>query len=184
MRTVVLLASAWLAGTAFAGANGRIVDPSGAPIAGAYVCEITLEGEKNCVATDAAGMYRLDNATHPNLLVRAKGFVATTIDAAPLTEPVKLRIAGRLFVTVVDAGTGKPLHEGKVMVDAPSGKRIGDFVPFNQSGVKISTLEPGNVLVRATATGYEPSGPVPVVLVGGEETNVSVRMSKSKDKAR
>jgi hypothetical protein len=93
------------------------------------------------------------------LLVRAPGFVARVVDAAPLAAPVELRRAAVLAVKVVDATTGQPLAAGKVMLDAPSGQRIGDFVPFNRGGVRISTLEPGVVFVRALAEGYEPVGP-------------------------
>jgi hypothetical protein len=84
-----------------------------------------------------------------------------------------------LLVAVVDAGTGLPVSSGRVMLDAPSGRRIGDFVPFNKSGVRISTLDPGDVFVRVEADGYAPSGPVPVVLVAGEERSVKIPLKKT-----
>jgi hypothetical protein len=65
------------------------------------------------------------------------------------------------------------------MLDSPSGRRIGEFVPFNKSGVRISTLEPGDLFVRVEADGYGPSGPIPVVLVAGEERSVKIPLKKA-----
>jgi len=56
---------------------------------------------------------------------------------------------------------------------------VGTFVPFNKAGVRISTLAPGLVFVRATAKGYDPGGPLPVELVGGSEHAVTIPMKKS-----
>ena len=86
--------------------------------------------------------------------------------------------AAKLLVLVVDAETKRRLASGRVMIDSPSGKRIGDFVPFNKMGVRISTLDPGAVFVRAEATGYAPSGPVPVELVSGVERSVTVPLKR------
>jgi len=95
-----------------------------------------------------------------------------------------LQRAATLLVVVVDADTRLPLPSGRVMIDSPSGKRIGDFVPFNNMGVRISTLDPGAVFVRAEAAGYAPSGPVPVELVSGVERSVNVPMKKTGEPAR
>ena len=54
-----------------------------------------------------------------------------------------------------------------------------DYVPFNKNGVRISTLGPGDVFVRVEATGYAPSGPVPVELVAGVERSVTVPLKKA-----
>jgi len=169
----------WLAAPAFGAATGQVVGPGGAPVAGAQVCEFVEGSPVRCVSCDAQGVYRIEDPKRPTLLVRAQGFVPTMVDAAPLPAPVTLRAAAILKVTVVDAKSGTALPSGRVRIDSPSGQRIGDFVPFNSAGVRISTLTPGPVFVRAEAEGYEPSGPIPVELVGGSERTVRVSMTKS-----
>ena len=184
MRSSALLVFSLLAGPAFGAATGRIVGPDGAPVPGARVCE-TLEGSpEHCVTADSQGVYRMENPLRSTLLVRASGFVPKGIDAAPLGAPVQLQRAATLLVVVVDADTRLPLSSGRVMIDSPSGKRIGDFVPFNTLGVRISTLDPGAVFVRAEAAGYAPSGPVPVELVSGVERSVNVPMKKTGEPSR
>jgi hypothetical protein len=121
----------------------------------------------------------MDAPVRATLLVRASGFLPKTIDASPLGEPVKLQAAARLLVTVVEAGTRVPVASGRVMIDSPSGQRIGDYVPFNKMGVRISTLAPGDVFVRVEAKGYAPSGPVPVELKAGVERSLTVTLKKS-----
>ena len=182
MRLVVVILSAALSGPAFAAATGKVEGPDGVPIAGAEVCEQLSGSPEHCVTTDAHGDYRMDNVLRPTVFVRARGFVAQTIGAVPQDVPVRLQRAATLRVTVVDAGTGRPVASGRVMIDSPSGRRIGDFVPFNKSGVRVSTLSPEDVFVRVEADGYQPSGPVPVVLVSGEERALTVRLKK-KEKA-
>jgi len=174
----------WLAAPAFGAATGQVVGPGGAPVAGAEVCEFVEKSPVHCVTTDAQGVYRMDSPKRHSLVVRAKGFVPTTIDASPLPAPVVLRAAATLKVTVIDAKSGTAIRSGHVRIDAPSGQRIGDSVPFNSAGVRISTLTPGTVFVRAEAEGYEPGGPVAVELVGGSERAVAVPMTKSGAAAR
>jgi hypothetical protein len=178
MWTLALLTVAWLAAPAVVDASGRIVAEDGTPVSRAEVCELTQGAAERCVRADERGFYSIARTTHPQLLVRAKGFIATMIDAAPLNEPVKLARAATLMVTIVDAATGKPLPEGRVMLDASSGQRIGNFVPFNQAGVRISTLPPGMVFVRAESKGYKPGGPTAVELVGGADRSVTIPMKK------
>jgi len=179
MRMLAWFVCAMLAGPLLAGATGRVIDPDGAPISGAEVCEFSDGVALRCVKVDARGSYTMENPVRPTVLVRASGFVARTIEAAPLSEPVRLQRAAALAVRVVDAVSGQPLPSGKVMIDLPSGRRIGDFVPFNKGGVRISTLDPGMVFVRATADGYEAGGPMPIELVGGAEQSVRIPMTKS-----
>jgi|KBSSwiStaDraftv2_1062776.scaffolds.fasta_scaffold13173_2 hypothetical protein len=173
-----------LSGTAFAAATGRIVTPDGAPITVAEVCEFSDTAEPHCVPVDANGGYRMEKPKRATLVARAKGFIPATIDAAPLAVPVTLQPAATLRVTVVDAKTGLPLASGKVTVNSPSGHRFGEFVPFNKAGVRISTLPPGMVFVRAEAAGYAPGGPMTVELVAGTERAVTVPMRRSSGAAR
>ena len=179
MKTLALIAGCLLTGPAWAAATGQIVSLDGTPVAGAQVCDFVEGTPEHCVTTDASGVYRMETPRRPTLVVRAKGFVATSVDAALLPAPVTLKPAAVLRVTVVDGASDLPLGSGRVMVNAPSGQRIGDFVPFNKAGVRISTLTPGPVLVRVEADGYEPGGPVAVELVGGVERVVTVRMTKA-----
>jgi hypothetical protein len=179
MSMAALILAAALAAPATLDASGRVVAEDGTPVAGAQVCEITQGAAERCVSVDDTGHYRIVRTTHPTLLVRATGFVPTTVDAAPLNDDVKLRRAATLRIAVVDASTGKPVPEGRVMIDTPSGRRIGNFVPFNQAGVRISTLEPGIVFVRSESDGYDSAGPTPVDLVGGSEQSITIPMTKA-----
>ena len=179
MRLAACLVCAVLAGPAFAAASGKVIDSEGAPIPGAQVCEFVEGAPEHCITTDVHGDYRMEKPAKTWLLVRKSGFVGMLVNAVPLTSPLKLARAAVLLVTIVDAGTGLPVPSGKVMLDSPSGKRIGEFVPFNKLGVRISTLDPGLVFVRAEADGYKPAGPVPINLVSGEEGTVKVAMTKA-----
>jgi hypothetical protein len=175
----MLLVFTLLAAPAFAAATGRIVAPDGAPIPGAQICEFVDGAPKQCVTADANGVYRMDKPQRSTLLVRVSGYLPKTIDASPLSTPVRLERAARLLVTVVDAATRAAVSSGRVMIDSPSGERIGDYVPFNKMGVRISTLAPGDVFVRVEADGYAPSGPVPVTLVSGSEESLTVPLKKT-----
>ena len=179
-KTNFLLIAILLTGTAFGAATGRIVGPDGAAIPDAEVCESPERAPGRCSPVDSHGAYRIEKPLSPTLLVRARGFVSTTVDAAPLAAPVQLQRAAVLLVVVVDADTRVPVASGRVMIDSPSGKRIGEFVPFNKNGVRISTLDPGDVFVRVEATGYTPSGPVPVELVSGAERSLTVPLKKKR----
>ena len=179
-----VLVACCLSGSAFAAATGRIVARDGAPITGAEVCEFSDTAAPHCVTVDANGAYRMEKPKRSTLVARAKGFVPATIDAAPLAVPVTLQPAATLKVKVVDATSGLPLESGKVTINSPSGHRFGEFVPFNKAGVRISTLPPGMVFVRAEAAGYAPGGPLTVELVAGAEREVTVPMNKSGGAAR
>jgi hypothetical protein len=174
----MLLVLALLASPAFAAATGRVVAPDGAPISGAQVCEFLDGSPGRCVTADANGVYRMESPLRSTLLVRSPGYLPKTVDATPLGAPVKLERAARLMVTVVDAATRVPIASGRVMIDSPSGQRIGDYVPFNARGVRISTLAPGDFFVRVEADGYAPSGPVPVKLDSGGEESLTVPLKK------
>ena len=178
MTTRVLLILGLFSGPVFAAATGRVVGPEGSPVSGAEVCVFAEGRPERCVKTDPNGHYRMDDPMRSTLLVRARGFVPKSVDASPQDAPVQLQAAARLLVNVVDAATRVAVPSGRVMIDSPSGRRIGDYVPFNAKGVRISTLDPGDVFVRVEAAGYSPSGPVPVQLVSGVERAVTVALKK------
>lgn len=184
MKAVIGAALALLALPAFAEATGRVVGPDGAVIQGAQVCSFVEGSPEHCVTVDAGGVYRIPHPEAARLLVRASGYVAQMVDAAPLNAPVQLQKAAILEVSVIDAATKKPIPTGRIMLDSPDGRRVGKFVPFNKHGVRISTLDPGDLFVRAEADGYEPSGPVPVTLSSGAKSMLTVPLMKTADASR
>src|SRR5258708_36357905 len=100
MRASVWILAAMLTGSAFGAATGRILDPDGAPIVGAEICEWVEGGTAHCVTTDAHGDYLMEKTSRPWLLVRAPGFVGMLLDPVPLNAPLKLARAAALLVTV------------------------------------------------------------------------------------
>ena len=180
MKWLTVVLGVGLVGPAFAAATGRVEGPDGAPIAGAQVCEQIPGSPDHCVDADAQGYYRMPDALRTSVTIRARGFLPRTVDAVPQNLPVRLQRAAILMVNVFDAATGTAVASGRVMIDTPSGRRLGDFVPFNKAGVRVSTLEPGEVFVRVEAEGYQASGPVPVDLASGVERSITVRLLKTK----
>ena len=161
-------------------ATGRVVDPEGKPIPGAEACcgeKLTME----CVTTDAEGFYRIEKPSRRSVFIRAKGFVGVEAEAAEHVAPIALERAATLTVRVIDASGGAPVRSGRLLLNYTSGKNIGSSAPFNQSGVRITTLVPGEVLVRTEADGYEPGGPEVVRLEGGVEKRVTIAMRRSRD---
>jgi hypothetical protein len=177
-----IVGSILLAATASGGhlASGQVKGEGGAPVAGAEVCAFDAKGTKlGCVTTDAKGFYRMENPAVPNLLVQASGFKAMSVIAAPLNDPVTLRRAVGLRVTVLDAATGQPIPKGTMSFHLPSGQSIGSPVPFNRAGVKLSNMSTGETLIRASADGYDSGDPVVVDLKGDAENAVVVKLKKS-----
>lgn len=160
-------------------ATGRVLGPDGAPVFAAQVCTYNDGVPIDCVDTDSAGYYRMENPARATLFIRARGFVPATVSSAPQNAPIVLELAATLRVRVVDAATREPIGKGVVTLAQPSGRRIGSAVPFNRAGVRMSTLEPGETLVRAEAEGYTPGGPVTAVLVSGHELEVVIEMKKA-----
>jgi len=179
MRVVAAVVSILLAVPALAEATGHVVGADGAPVVGADVC-IYQNGEKlSCVTTDETGHYRMEKPELPNLLIQAKGYATKMIPALPQKEPIVMIRTAKLLVKVVDADTGEPIGKGLVSVSLPSGRKVGSPVPFNRAGVRLSTLAPGETMIRSEANGYEPGGPITVDLVAGTEETLVVRMKKS-----
>jgi hypothetical protein len=179
MRSLAVIASILLASAAMAQATGQVVGTDGQPIPGVDVCAYKNGARADCVATDEKGFYRMEHPVAPNLFVQAKGYATTTVSAAPQNEPVVINRVAALFVRVVDAASGEPITKGTVTVNLPSGRKIGSPVPFNRSGVRMSTLPPGATLVRAEAEGYDAAGPIVVDLVGGQEKELKIPLKRS-----
>jgi len=175
----MLLSAGW-ALLLMATATGRVVNPEGKPIPGAEACcgeKLTME----CVKTDAEGFYRIENPTRPSVFIRATGYVGVEAEAAEHVAPIALQRAATLTVRVVNASGGAPVPSGRVLLNYTSGKNIGSSAPFNKNGLRVTTLVPGEVLVRAEAEGYEPGGPEVVRLEGGVEKRVTIAMRRKKE---
>lgn len=161
-----------------AAASGVVVDPEGRPIAGARAC-ILVGGEFEgvCVETDANGAYKLMETTLPAVRVSAKGYLPVKVAAVDQAAPIVLRRAASLRVRLRDAGTGESIAAGEVVVTYSTGARRGP-VPANAAGVRLHTLEPGEVVVTGRAEGYREGRAAPAVLEGGKETEVVVVLER------
>jgi hypothetical protein len=178
MRTLLLITAVLLAFQAKAQATGQVVGADGKPIAGVDVCTLKNDERTNCVQSDEKGFYRMEHPASPLVYLMVKGYASKSVASAPQNEPIVLERVASLLVHVVDASTGEPIAKGTVTVNLPTGKKIGSAVPFNRAGVRMSTLAPGETLVRANADGYESGGPVVVQLVGGQEKELTVPLTK------
>ena len=175
---LVLLGAALAASSTFGAASGRVVGADGKPITTAEVCNVVEGVSKGCVPVNAEGYYHLDAPEGHSVFVRATGYRPQRVAAVEQSAPIVLHRAATLLVKVVDAGTRKPIAKGTVTLNYASGMRVGSAVPFNTAGVRIGSLEPGDVLTRAEAEGYEPGGPLPVTLHEGVEATVTIEMRK------
>ncbi len=160
-----------------AAASGTVVDSDGNPVAGARACLWAEADTGFCVETDAHGYYRLPTTSVESVRITADGFLSQFVAAVHQSSPVVLRKAASLRVYVVDAADGSPLSGGTVAITYFSGRTI-DGLPFNRAGVRVSTLEPGSALVRASLPGYHDSGGVSVTLTAGERTDVTLRLRR------
>lgn len=178
MRPLALIAAALVALPALAQATGQVVGADGNPIAGVDVCTLKNDERTACVKSDEKGFYRMEHPSSPLVYLMVKGYASKSVASAPQNEPIVLDRVASLLVHVVDAATGQPIAKGTVSVNLPTGKKIGSAVPFNRAGVRMSTLAPGETLVRADADGYESGGPIVVQLVGGQEKELTVPLKK------
>jgi len=178
MRCLALIAVLVVGLPVQAQATGRVVDAAGKPISGAEVCTFKNEQTSDCATTDDQGFYRMDHPAAPVVYVQKKGYSTKSVAAAPQNEPIVLDRVASLLVRVVDAATGEPIPKGTVSLYLPTGRKVGSPVPFNRAGVRMSTLAPGETLIRADADGYESAGPIVVELVAGQERELSVPLTR------
>ena len=177
--------AAWLgavigASAALAAASGRVVDLDGKPVTIAEVCNVTEGFSTDCVPVNAEGYYHLASPSGHSVFVRATGYRPQRVAAVEQSAPIVLHKAAILLVKVVDAASHTPIAKGTVTLNYASGLRIGSAVPFNPAGVRIASLEPGDVLARSEAEGYEPGGPLPVTLREGVLSTITLEMRKKK----
>lgn len=160
-------------------ASGVVLDPEGRPIPGARACILVGgEAEGLCVETDEHGLYRLMPTRLPTVRISAPGFLPVKVAAVDQAAPIVLRRAASLWVKLRDAETGEPIPKGEVYVTYSTGARRGP-VPANAAGVRLHTLEPGEVVVTAKAEGYREGRTGPARLEGGRETELVVPLERS-----
>ena len=172
VAAISLIGAAWLPAAAI---TGKVVDPDGKPIAGANACLIVDGALGLCVETNAEGMFDLVDSDVPRLRVSAAGFLSRYLPAVTHEEPIELTLGATLRVKLIDASTGEPLEEGTVVLDFPSGRRLGPY-PVNRAGFVIRPVRPEEVMVTAQADGYRPAAGRNVRLTGGEESAVTIEL--------
>lgn len=168
----------------FAAASGKVVNTDGKPIPEAEVCTIVKGATGTCNKVDALGFYHVAKPPSLSLFVRASGYQPLKIAAIEQSAPIVLERAAILRVEVLDAATRRPVPKGKVILNYASGEQIGAAAPFNSKGVRITTLAPGEILIRAEADGYENGGPEAVTAIAGKETGIAISMKKVQAAAR
>jgi hypothetical protein len=177
---IVVVGVALGASAALAAASGRVTDVDGKPIRTAEVCNVVEGVTTTCLPVNGEGYYHLDAPEGKSVFIRATGYRPLRIAAVEQSAPIVLHRAAVLLVKIVDAATKKPVAKGTVTLNYASGMRIGSAVPFNSAGVRVASLEPGDVLARSEADGYEPGGPVPVTLREGVEASLTLEMRKKR----
>ncbi|MCP3979756.1 MAG: carboxypeptidase regulatory-like domain-containing protein [bacterium] len=137
--------------------TGRVVDEGGNPVAGARACHVINGKEQVCAEVDSGGRYDLiDTSGSDTVRVSGPGYLPRLIAAVDQLVPVVLDPASSLWVKLAGAESGEPIENGTVWVIQASGKRLGPFPP-NAAGVRIKSLEPGEIRIRAEAPGHEPT---------------------------
>lgn len=157
--------------------SGTVVDPQGKALGGASVCYLSADVELLCVETDEAGYYELPDSELDRIRLSLAGFLPRVLAAVEHEAPIALEPSATLLVRLQDATDGKALGAGEIYVFAPTGRRLGPF-PTNVSGVRVRSLRPGTVRISAEVAGYEPLRDHAAELVGGEETEVVVKMTR------
>lgn len=167
------------AGNPAAAVSGIVTDPEGVPISGATACLWKETNVGLCVETDATGMYRMPSTSIPAVRITAAGFLPIVVAAVHQSSPVVLRRAASLRAFVVDDATGEPVDGGRIHLTYFSGRELEGF-PFNRSGVRIATLEPGTIVVRAKLDGFRDSVSEAVTLTAGQETELTLRLRRDR----
>ena len=160
-------------------AKGVVTDTTGRPLAGVHVCHYDEQGhvETLCVETDDNGAYTVIDSEELKLRVSAPGYFAQVIPATG-ERTIVLEQSPTLLVRLVDAKTKKPIDEAQVFVIYPGPKRKGPF-PANRAGVRIArVLEPGEVRVIGSASGFEDSAAVVATLERGRETELTLELAR------
>ncbi|MBN1973181.1 MAG: redoxin domain-containing protein [Sedimentisphaerales bacterium] len=151
--------------------KGRIVDPNGNPVAGAFVAADTWRGHRSLewrIDTNADGRFQWRTAPSDEVLIdmgkmnymsiRHQSMTASDEDYVITMYPV-LKVHG----TVVDANTGQPILDFRLLsgIDWGNGQPIywqrDSVKTFKQGRYEVTFSEPRDAhLVRIEADGYKP----------------------------
>ena len=175
--------------------RGRLVDPRGRPVAGAFVAADTWRGHRSLmwrVNTDAEGRFRWDEAPPDAVLVDMGQTGYTTVRRRSLTpsaEEYTVTMSRPLHIhgTVVDAETGRPIEAFQIVSgiyfpnsQSPHWERA-TARPMTAGNYKISFSEPkAGRQLRIEARGYKPVTSRRFNSAEGDQT-FDVRLEKGND---
>lgn len=162
--------------------TGTVVDGGKDPIVGAHVCYMTGGVELLCLQTDSKGFYDLPTSEQDRIRIRKKGFLPKTLAAVDHEQPIVLDPAATLLVVLEDAETGERIPEGEIVVVESSGRKRGPF-PSRTAGVRVNSLQPGEISLVSMAKGYDDKVSRLIVLKAGEETSVTVELAPQESSA-
>jgi hypothetical protein len=172
----LIAAAACLAAAPALAIDGTVQDAAGHPLADARVCYVDGDRIERCVETDPQGRFEMPDMHLDELWIAADGFLPSTVSTAELDRPIVLDPSPSLLVRLVDARSGEPIDRGQVYVVYPTGREVGPF-PVNRAGVRVTrVVAPGKARVRVEAPGYASGRPREIELVGGEETEVELKL--------
>ncbi len=171
--------------------RGVVVGDKGAPVAGALVhaSHAAVDEDHHPIAearTGADGRFvlgGLDPGLH-EVRARCSGCPTASGRAATGTEITLTMIEGGLLAGRVLGEDGTPVPAFSVVVSRPRGVAenviLSETVIDGEGRFELGGLEPGEVLVRATAPGLAPSAPVRarVAEPGEEPVETTIRLSR------
>jgi hypothetical protein len=155
-------------------ASGHVVDPEGKPVPGARACLLIAGADGLCSVTDEAGYYGLPDTSAPFVRITAPGFLPKQISAVEQEVPVALDRAATILVRLLDRASGAGI-QGKVFVIDSTGKKRGPL-PANAAGVRLSTLEPGEIVLLGTAPGHADARSETIRLQGGDDREIVLKL--------
>ena len=176
-RAAAAIACACCCVTASFAASGRVVGPDGKPLEGAKACLVAGQADLLCAPTDAAGYFKLPDATSSTLRVSHAGYFPREVAAVDQESPIALELAASFRARLLDAATGKPIPKGEIFLTFATGRRKGPF-PCNAAGVEVATIDPGEAIPSATAKGYKGATGDAVHLVAGKQTSIELRLER------
>ena len=179
------------------GPTGRVVDPSGAPVAGARVLVDPDAGDAQLAVADPEGDFvlgMLDVDTAVTMVVSAPGFLDNRLFGRAedlLREPLVLRNKPEVCVQVVDSASGEPIEDFEVELNQlkATGTVAGASLSYKEGPrrkvqgetgqVCLSAPWEGSLQIKVLAPGYavavkriESGGPIKMDLK--EETRLKV----------
>jgi hypothetical protein len=109
--------------------------------------------------------------------ITAPGFLPKQVSAVVQEAPVPLDRAATLLVRLLDRATGVAI-QGKVFVIDSTGRTRGPL-PANLAGVRLSSLEPGEIVLQATSPGHADARSETIRLQGGDDREIVLKLEAS-----